>query len=238
MVMVSTPPSPMVHVYQDTFAPQRPVSFLIAFKNNTIRLAVAYWLKGKTLFYVTADHQQRSVPVDSVDYPLSERLNAEQHVNFTLASFPPKTELRLILKDQLNLILETRDTPRGLVVGISDVLFDFGKATLTPGAREKLARIAGILAAYSGLSPHLEGYTDNVGSKDYNVELSRRRAEAVRTYLLSQGVPASNMTAAGLGEVNPVASNATAAGRQRNRRVEMVISGDVIGIAVASTPTE
>ena len=132
---------------------------------------------------------------------------------------------------QLNTILETRESARGLIVNINDVLFDFNKYTLKPGAREKLAKVAGILLAYPGLKVQLEGHTDSVGTDEYNLKLSDQRAGAVREYLLSQGVPMTNLTAVGFGKASPVASNDTAAGRQQNRRVEMVVSGEPIGVA-------
>src|SRR5581483_1955723 len=141
-----------------------------------------------------------------------------------------KTALRERLRQQLNMILETRETQRGLIVNINDVLFDFNKYTLKPGAREKLAKVSGILLAYPGLKVQLEGHTDAIGSDDYNQKLSEERADSVRSYLVTQGVPADTVTAIGLGKANPVATNDTAAGRQQNRRVEMVVSGSPIGI--------
>ena len=110
------------------------------------------------------------------------------------------------------------------------MLFDFNKYTLKPGAREKLAKVSGILLAYPGLKIQLEGHTDSIGSDDYNQKLSEHRADSVRDYLASQGVPADTMTAVGLGKSDPVDTNDTAAGRQQNRRVEMVVSGESIGI--------
>ena len=141
-----------------------------------------------------------------------------------------KTELRERLRQQLNAILETQETARGLIVNISDVLFDFNKYTLKPGAREKMAKVSGILLAYPGLKIQLEGHTDSIGSDEYNQKLSEQRADAVRDYLVSQGVPANTVTAMGFGKSQPVASNDTAEGRQRNRRVDMVVSGEPIGI--------
>ena len=131
---------------------------------------------------------------------------------------------------QLNAILETRETQRGLIVNISDVLFDFNKYTLKPGAREKLAKVSGILLAYPGLKIQLEGHTDSIGTDEYNMKLSEQRAGAVSEYLTAQGVPATSLSAIGLGKSSPVASNDTDAGRQQNRRVEMVVSGQPIGI--------
>jgi outer membrane protein OmpA-like peptidoglycan-associated protein len=144
-----------------------------------------------------------------------------------------KAELRKRLEQQLNMILETHQTARGLIVNISDVLFDFNKYTLKPGAREKMAKVSGILLAYPGLRLQLEGHTDSIGTDEYNMVLSQKRADTVKDYLIAQGVPETNVGAVGLGKENPVASNDTNAGRQQNRRVEMVVSGDVIGIPVA-----
>jgi outer membrane protein OmpA-like peptidoglycan-associated protein len=140
-----------------------------------------------------------------------------------------QAQLRDQLRQQLNVILETRETARGLIVNLSDVLFDTARHDLKPGAREKLARVSGILASHPGLRIEVEGHTDSVGSDQYNQQLSERRAESVRSYLVSQNIPAATVTAAGLGETTPVATNDTAAGRQQNRRVELVVSGETIG---------
>jgi outer membrane protein OmpA-like peptidoglycan-associated protein len=140
-----------------------------------------------------------------------------------------KAELRDRLREQLNVILETRETARGLIVNLSDVLFDTGSANLKPGAREKLAKIAGILLAHPGLEVQVEGHTDSVGSDDRNQALSERRAQSVHDYLIGQAIPPAAVGTAGFGESQPVASNDTAAGRQQNRRVELVVSGDPIG---------
>ncbi len=143
-----------------------------------------------------------------------------------------KKELRAQLLLQFNTILETHDTARGLVVNMSDVLFDTGKHTLRPVAREKLAKISGIMLAYPGLKLGIEGNTDSVGGDAYNQGLSERRAESVRGYLAEQGIPGSSMTAVGFGKTRPIASNDTAEGRQQNRRVELVVSGEVIGTTI------
>jgi outer membrane protein OmpA-like peptidoglycan-associated protein len=140
-----------------------------------------------------------------------------------------KAQLRAQLLVQFNTVLQTRDTARGLIVNMSDVLFDTGKYTLRAGAREKLARVAGILAGHPGLQMQVEGYTDSVGSEASNQLLSERRATSVRDYLTSAGIPAGSVTSKGLGETLPVATNDTASGRQQNRRVELVVSGDIIG---------
>jgi len=145
-----------------------------------------------------------------------------------------REELRARLLQQFNLILETRDTARGLVVNMSDVLFDSGKYTLRPLAREKLAKISGILLAYPALNLAVEGNTDSVGTEEYNQDLSVKRAEGVRTYLTAQGVPSASTTSAGFGKTRPIASNDTADGRQQNRRVELVVSGEVIGTKIVS----
>ena len=140
-----------------------------------------------------------------------------------------KHELRTRLTEQLNLVLETRDTARGLIVSLSDVLFDTGKYSLRAGTREKLAKIAGIVVSHPGLKLEVEGHTDSVGGDEYNQRLSENRANSVRDYLIQQGVEGETITAQGFGESQPVASNDTAAGKQQNRRVELVVSGEPIG---------
>jgi len=143
--------------------------------------------------------------------------------------------LRARLKDQLNLILQTRDTARGLIVNMSDVLFDTNQATLKPGAKEKLAKVSGILLAYPSLHLTVEGHTDSTGSDEYNQKLSERRADSVLEYLVSNGISSGNIEAHGYGKTRPVATNDTAAGRQQNRRVELVVNGDVIGQPLSDT---
>lgn len=145
-----------------------------------------------------------------------------------------KVELRAQLLKQFNAILQTRDTARGLIVNMSDVLFDSGKYSLRPLAREKLAKVAGIVSGHPGLKLDVEGHTDSVGGDDYNQGLSEHRGEAVREYLTQQGMPVSSVTSKGFGKTQPVASNDTANGRQQNRRVELVISGEVIGTEIGS----
>ncbi len=147
-----------------------------------------------------------------------------------------KEEMRARLLAQLNQVLQTRDTARGLIVSMPDVLFDFNKYTLKPEARERLAKISGIVLAYPDLKLEIEGYTDSIGSDDYNQTLSEKRADSVRGYLVSSGVVPDHVTATGLGKANPVADNSTAAGRKLNRRVEMVVSGDVIGSQSPNSP--
>ena len=137
--------------------------------------------------------------------------------------------MREKLREQLSVILETRETARGLIVNVSDVLFDTGSATLKPGAREKLARVAGILSGHPDLHIEIEGHTDNVGSDAYNQGLSERRAASVQTYLLQQRIAPSAVGTEGFGESRPVASNDSASGRQQNRRVELVVTGESIG---------
>jgi outer membrane protein OmpA-like peptidoglycan-associated protein len=146
-----------------------------------------------------------------------------------------KAAMRVQLSEQLNKILETRDSARGLIVNMSDVLFDTGKYSLKSGAREKLAKVAGILIAYPGLNIEVGGYTDNVGGDNMNQKLSENRASAVRDYLVVEGVGSNSVTAKGFGNTLPVASNDNASGRQENRRVELVVSGDVIGSPANTT---
>ena len=146
-----------------------------------------------------------------------------------------KAEMRARLSTQLNLILQTRDSARGLIVNMSDVLFDTGKYSLKPGAREKLAKVAGILLAYPGINVQVGGYTDNVGGDDMNQALSEQRAGSVRDYLVESGVNSNSVTARGYGNTEPVATNNDATGRQQNRRVELVVSGEIIGTPVTQT---
>jgi outer membrane protein OmpA-like peptidoglycan-associated protein len=146
-----------------------------------------------------------------------------------------KAAMRAKLSEQLNSILQTRDSARGLIVSMSDVLFDTGKYSLKPGAREKLAKVAGILLAYPGLNIAVGGYTDNVGGDAMNQTLSENRAGSVRDYLVQQGVSTNSMSARGYGNTLPVASNDNSAGRQQNRRVELLVSGDAIGSPVNAT---
>jgi len=143
-----------------------------------------------------------------------------------------KTELRAQLLLQFNAILQTRDTARGLIVNMSDVLFDTAKFSLRPEAREKLAKVAGIVSGHPGLRLDVEGHTDNVGGDDYNQQLSEQRGSAVRDYLTQQGMQQSSVSTRGFGKTQPIATNDTAAGRQQNRRVELVISGEIIGVEI------
>jgi outer membrane protein OmpA-like peptidoglycan-associated protein len=146
-----------------------------------------------------------------------------------------KAAMRTRLSVQLNAILQTRETARGLIVSMSDVLFDTGRFSLKPGAREKLAKVAGILLAYPGLNIEVGGYTDNVGTDDMNQTLSENRAGSVRDYLVQQGVLANSVSSKGFGNTLPVASNDNSAGRQQNRRVELLVSGEAIGSPVNAT---
>jgi outer membrane protein OmpA-like peptidoglycan-associated protein len=142
-----------------------------------------------------------------------------------------KAQMRARMLQQLNQVLETKDTARGLIVSMPDVLFDTGKSDLKSTARERLAKVAGILIAYPDIHVEIDGYTDSTGSLELNERLSQERADAVRTYLSSQGVNSSAITSQGFGPSQPIASNDTASGRQQNRRVELVVSGSSIGEA-------
>ena len=148
----------------------------------------------------------------------------------TLLATQQADQAREKLKDQLNQVLQTKETARGLIINMSDVLFDFNKFTLKPEAREKLAKVSGILLAYPNLKLQVEGYTDNIGSDEYNQKLSEQRADGVRDYLESQSVQDGNITAKGFGKSSPVADNSVASGRAENRRVELVVSGAAIGV--------
>ena len=143
-------------------------------------------------------------------------------------------QLRARLREQLNQVLQTRDTARGLIVSMPDVLFAFGKYTLKPEARERLAKISGIILAYPDLKLQIEGHTDSIGSDEYNQELSEKRADTVKAYLISNGVSPDSVSAQGFGKADPVADNSTASGRKLNRRVDMVVSGQAIGTQMGS----
>jgi outer membrane protein OmpA-like peptidoglycan-associated protein len=166
------------------------------------------------------------------------RLAAQQAQQSAQQAETDRASMRARLSEQLNSILQTRDSARGLIVSMSDVLFDTGKYSLKPGAREKLAKVAGILLAYPGLNIEVDGYTDNVGGDEMNQTLSENRASSVRDYLVQQGVTINSVTARGFGNTLPVASNDHAAGRQQNRRVELVVSGEAIGHPVDATTGE
>jgi len=163
------------------------------------------------------------------------RLAAQQAQLSAQQAETDKAAMRAKLSEQLNTILQTRDSARGLIVSMSDVLFDTGKYSLKPGAREKLAKVAGILLAYPGLNVEVGGYTDNVGGDAMNQTLSENRAGSVRDYLVQEGVATSSVSARGFGNTLPVASNDNSAGRQQNRRVELLVSGDAIGTPVNAT---
>jgi outer membrane protein OmpA-like peptidoglycan-associated protein len=169
------------------------------------------------------DAQRASAQAD-LDRAAREKAQAETE----------KADLRSQLLTQFNAILQTRDTVRGLVVNMSDVLFDTAKFTLRPLAREKLAKVAGIVSGHPGLRLDVEGYTDSVGGDAYNQRLSEQRGTSVRDYLMQQGMPGSSVTTKGFGKAEPVASNDTAQGRQQNRRVELVISGEIIGTEIGT----
>jgi outer membrane protein OmpA-like peptidoglycan-associated protein len=160
------------------------------------------------------------------------RLQAQQAEQARLQTEQQAEQQRQRLLTQLNQVLQTRDTARGLIVNMSDVLFDLNKATLRPGAKLRLAKVAGIILAYPDLRLEIDGFTDNTGTPQYNQALSEKRAAAVQDFLVSQGVTSGNVNIKGFGQQNPVATNATAAGRQMNRRVELVVSGTAIGRSI------
>jgi outer membrane protein OmpA-like peptidoglycan-associated protein len=168
------------------------------------------------------NEQQRAASQAALDAAAKQKAQLEAE----------KAELRVELLRQFNAVLQTRDTARGLIVNMSDVLFDTGKYSLRPLAREKLAKVAGIVAGHPGLKLEVEGHTDSVGGDEYNQKLSEQRGDAVREYLTHQGMALTSVTSKGFGKTQPVASNDTAQGRQENRRVEIVVSGDLIGTEI------
>ena len=120
--------------------------------------------------------------------------------------------------------LQAKPTDRGLVLTLGDVLFETGRANLKAGATSNLNRLVAFLNEHPDRSVAIEGYTDSVGSEDYNQGLSERRADSVKSYLAGQGISPTRLSASGKGESDPVAANDSAAGRQQNRRVEVIIS--------------
>jgi outer membrane protein OmpA-like peptidoglycan-associated protein len=181
-----------------------------------------------------AEQQKQALAVEAD----KARKAAEESDRLRQQAEKEKADLRAQLLQQLNQVLATRDTARGLIANMSDVLFKTGSFELLPGARERLAKVSGIVIAHPGLRLEVEGHTDSVGGDDYNQQLSERRAGAVRDYLVQQGIAGDGIVARGLGKTQPVATNDTPEGRQQNRRVELVLSGDAIGMktADASTP--
>jgi outer membrane protein OmpA-like peptidoglycan-associated protein len=170
--------------------------------------------------------QQQALAVEAQ----KARSAAEESDRLRQQAEKEKAELRQRLLQQLNAVLATRDSARGLIANMSDVLFETGKYELRNDARERLAKVSGIVLAYPGLHLEIEGHTDSVGTDDYNQQLSEHRAEAVRDYLVQQGITADAIVARGLGKTAPIAPNDTAEGRQKNRRVELVLSGDAMGM--------
>jgi OmpA-OmpF porin, OOP family len=127
--------------------------------------------------------------------------------------------------------MKAKKTDRGMVLTLGDVLFDTGLANLKPGAYSTIDRLATVLKESPDRKVMIEGHTDAVGADEYNQALSERRASAVQTALLERGVRSDQISALGKGETFPVASNDNAAGRQQNRRVEMVFTDDASRIA-------
>jgi len=176
-----------------------------------------------------AEQQKQALAVEAE----KARQAAEESDRLRQQAEKEKADLRAQLLQQLNQVLATRDTARGLIANMSDVLFKTGSFELLPGARERLAKVSGIVIAHPGLHLEVEGHTDSVGGDDYNQQLSEKRAGAVRDYLVQQGISADGIVSRGLGKTQPVATNDTPEGRQQNRRVELVLSGDAIGMKTA-----
>jgi outer membrane protein OmpA-like peptidoglycan-associated protein len=162
----------------------------------------------------------------------SEKARAQQQAAEAAAAQAGQQEadMRERLKQQLNSVLQTQESARGLIVNMSDVLFAFNKYELKTDAQVKLAKISGILLTYPNLKVQVEGYTDNIGSDEYNLKLSEERATTVQAFLIEQGVQPGSVTAQGYGMADPVADNSTNAGRAANRRVSLVVSGQSIGV--------
>jgi outer membrane protein OmpA-like peptidoglycan-associated protein len=180
-----------------------------------------------------AEQQKQALAVEAE----KARKSAEESDRLRQQAEKEKADLRAQLLQQLNAVLATRDTARGLIANMSDVLFKTGSFELLPGARERLAKVSGIVIAHPGLHLEVEGHTDSVGGDDYNQQLSEKRAGAVRDYLVQQGIGGEGIVSRGLGKTQPVATNDTPEGRQQNRRVELVLSGEAIGMKTANAST-
>jgi outer membrane protein OmpA-like peptidoglycan-associated protein len=185
-----------------------------------------------------ADAATQQALQEKADADAARAAQAEQSRLAVTQAEQEKEQLREELRQQLNAVLATRETARGLIVNMSDVLFDTGKYTLKPGAQVKLAKISGIVLGHPGLQLEVEGHTDSVGSDEFNARLSEQRADTVRAYLVSQGVSPDTVVARGFGKTQPVATNDTAAGRQQNRRVELVVSGAAIAAQASPSPAQ
>src|ERR1041385_6923542 len=177
-----------------------------------------------------AEQQKQALAVEAD----KARKAAEESERLRQQAEKEKADLRAQLLQQLNAVLATRDTARGLIASMSDVLFKTGSYELLSGARERLAKVSGIVIAHPGLKLEVEGHTDSVGSDEYNQKLSEQRAGAVRDYLVQQGISADSIVSRGMGKTQPVATNDTPEGRQQNRRVELVLSGEAIGLKTAN----
>jgi outer membrane protein OmpA-like peptidoglycan-associated protein len=164
----------------------------------------------------------------------AEKAKAEAAREEAVRAQAATAALRAQLLKQLNEVLQTTDTPRGLVVNMADVLFETGKYALSQDAQLKLAKLSGIIQAHPGLNLAIEGHTDTTGTPDFNMKLSQQRADSVRDFLSKQGLSPDTITAIGMGQDRPVADNSTAAGRKLNRRVEIIVSGEMIGVKIAS----
>jgi outer membrane protein OmpA-like peptidoglycan-associated protein len=162
----------------------------------------------------------------------AEKAKAEAAREEAVRAQAATAALRAQLLKQLNEVLQTTDTPRGLVVNMADVLFETGKYALSQDAQLKLAKLSGIIQAHPGLNLAIEGHTDTIGTPDFNMKLSQQRADSVRDFLSKQGLSPDTITAKGMGQDSPVADNSTAAGRKLNRRVEIIVSGEMIGVKI------
>ncbi len=204
-----------------------------AYRKAKVDLAGAEARKKAAMEHVTPTQSAEAKPNPEVEHAATEARNEGRNEAMQQTE-REKAELRARLLEHLNRVLPTTDTPRGLAVDMSEVLFDTGKSDLQPEAREDLAKLSGIVLNYPSLKLTVEGHTDNTGSAESNQTLSEQRANAVRDYLVKQGLNSSSVTAQGLGENTPVADNSTAEGREKNRRIEIIVSGEVIGTKIGS----
>ncbi|WP_233142999.1 OmpA family protein [Fibrobacter sp. UWR2] len=172
-----------------------------------------------------ANLQKQQADLQKQQADLQKQLEAEKKA---LAEERAKAEARQaeamnkLNELQSKLIQVTKDA-RGIILSMSDILFDVNKASLKADLKTSLAKVAGILSVYQQFNVSIEGNTDNTGSEEHNMKLSQQRADNVMKFLVDQGIDASRLTAKGLGMSMPIADNKTKEGRQKNRRVDLVI---------------
>jgi len=189
--------------------------------------------KNRTTVYARELEEQRAglrEVIAELELQLSDLRKEKQQVEQGLESVQHRNRaLQDRLLQALSTVAETRQTERGFVVKLPDIIFDVGRDSLKPDAKTVLAKLAGILLIMREHNLRIEGHTDSTGSDEINLELSQKRAEAVADFLAGQGIDFSRMQTRGYGKLRPIADNRSAEGRRRNRRVEIIIAeGEIL----------